>query len=171
MSCTLGLHAREGTGRATRGRAAGVGSQATEDGSRAPGPGRPRRGGHGPRTGWPRPRAPGGPEPRRRGSRAVQGCAWGTRDTRGEGERGGRGRERERERREGSSPWDPKTGDNHPPDHLGQRGGRERWKKGRGSCCAGKTNEREGEGGAWGGGVPGSRGGAPGRAGLGRRSG
>jgi hypothetical protein len=82
-----------------------------------------------------------------------------------------RERERERERREGSSPWDPKTGDNHPPDHLGQRGGRERWKKGRGSCCAGKTNEREGEGGAWGGGVPGSRGGAPGRAGLGRRSG
>jgi hypothetical protein len=37
----------------------------------------------------------------------------------------GREREGERERREGRSPWDPKTGDNRPPDHLGQRGGRE----------------------------------------------
>jgi hypothetical protein len=39
--------------------------------------------------------------------------------------KGGREREGERERREGSSPWDPKIGDNRPPDHLGQRGGRE----------------------------------------------
>jgi hypothetical protein len=34
-------------------------------------------------------------------------------------------REREERRGEGSSPWDPKTGDNHPPDHLGQRSGTE----------------------------------------------
>jgi hypothetical protein len=40
------------------------------------------------------------------------------------------------------------------------RGGRERWKRGRGSCCAGKIKcEREGEG---------ARGGTPGRAGLGQ---
>jgi hypothetical protein len=70
-----------------------------------------------------------------------------------------------------SSPWDPKTGDNRPPDHLGQRGGRERWKKGRGSCCAGKSNERDIERGAHGVcGAPGARGGCagPGRAGSGR---
>jgi hypothetical protein len=81
----------------------------------------------------------GGIGPRRGGTRAAPSRGGGR-----EGERGGRGREGERG--EGSSPWDPKTDDNRPPDHLRQRGGRERWKKGRGSCCAGKPNEREGEG-------------------------
>jgi hypothetical protein len=63
-----------------------------------------------------------------------------------------------------------KTGDKRPPDHLGQRGGTERWKKGRGSCRAGKSNEREierGRMGVWDG--RGARGCAgPGRAGSGR---
>jgi hypothetical protein len=48
------------------------------------------------------------------------------------------------------------------------RGGRERWKRGRGSCCMGKSNERKGErGGARMGGGGGAQGGAPGRARLG----
>jgi hypothetical protein len=86
--------------------------------------------------------------------------ARGARDTRGEGERGGRERERGRERGEGSSPWDPKTDDNHPPDHLGQRGGR---KGGEGEGVVAWENQmRERESG-----VPGARGGAPGWAGLG----
>jgi hypothetical protein len=37
---------------------------------------------------------------------------------RGEGGRG-------RGEGEGDSPWDPKSSDNRPPDHLGQRCGRE----------------------------------------------
>jgi hypothetical protein len=47
------------------------------------------------------------------------------------------------------------------------RGGRERWKRGRGSCCAGKSNEIKGERGGRLGGGRGARG-APGRAGLGQ---
>jgi hypothetical protein len=45
------------------------------------------------------------------------------------------------------------------------RGGRERWKRGRGSCCAGKSNERKGE--REGGTCMGGERGAPGRAGQG----
>jgi hypothetical protein len=60
-------------------------------------------------------------------------------------------------------------------DHLGQRGGRERWKKGRGSCCAGKSNEREierGHMGVWGAkGARVARRAGPGWVGLGRELG
>jgi hypothetical protein len=87
-----------------------------------------------------------------------------------EGERGGRGRGRGRERGgEGSSPWDPKTGDNRPPDHLGQGGGRELEERER-ELLRGKPNERERVGVHGGcGGARGARERAgPGWAGLGR---
>jgi hypothetical protein len=45
------------------------------------------------------------------------GGAGRAREGKGEGERDMEG--------EGSSPWDLKSGDNSPPDHLGQGGGRE----------------------------------------------
>jgi hypothetical protein len=45
----------------------------------------------------------------------------------------------------GSSPWDPKSSDNRPPDHLGQGGGREVEERER-ELLRGKPNEREGEG-------------------------
>jgi hypothetical protein len=85
-----------------------------------------------------------------------------------EGERGGRGRGRGRERGgEGSSPWDPKTGDNRPPDHLGQGGGRELEERER-ELLRGKPNERERGWGCMGGvGAPGARGSVLDRAGLG----
>jgi hypothetical protein len=66
------------------------------------------------------------------------------------------GREKRRGRggrwkRRGGSPWDQKSGDNRHRINEGTRWERERWKRGRGSCCAGKSNERKGEGGrAWG---------------------
>jgi hypothetical protein len=63
----------------------------------------------------------GAREPRARGGGHTGGRS---RDAQGRRKR----RERGRERGEGSSPWDPKTSDNRPPDHLGQRGGRERSK-------------------------------------------
>jgi hypothetical protein len=60
-----------------------------------------------------------------------RGRGKGPRGLRDEGQRQGphapggeKGREGER-RGEGSSPWDPKSSDNRPPDHLRQRGGRE----------------------------------------------
>jgi hypothetical protein len=51
----------------------------------------------------------------------------------------------------GSSPWDPKSSDNRPPDHLGQGGGREVEERER-ELLRGKPNEREGEGAHGGGG-------------------
>jgi hypothetical protein len=57
----------------------------------------------------------------------------GTRPGERAGRRGGRRGKGKREG-DGGSPWGPKSGDNRPPDHLGQRGGRER---GRGGCSAG----------------------------------
>jgi hypothetical protein len=116
----------------------------------------------------PRHRGPGGHAQEARGrtlgAKEARCRGWGRAQGRvrgGPGTRAGKGKgEGEGERGEGSSPWDPKTGDNRPPDHLGQRGGRERWKKGRGSCCAGKPSEieRGAHMGVWG---------ARGRAGLG----
>jgi hypothetical protein len=78
------------------------------------------------------------------------------RDARREGKRGWRGRERDKEERGAhlgiQKPVITFTGSPR------ARGGRERWKKGRGSCCAGKSNEREIEmwrmGGGW---APGAR--------------
>jgi hypothetical protein len=140
-------------GRARQGRARGQGRRrgrarrGRAEGRAGAPPGRPRRWG-----------AEVSPPGRVQGHAGGRGAGTRTGKCKGEGER-------DRERREGSSPWDPKTGDNCPPDHLGQRGGRERWKKGRGrgSCCAGKPNVREGEGAH--GGAPGAR--DQGRAGLG----
>jgi hypothetical protein len=81
----------------------------------------------------------GGPPGRRAGTRTAK---------RGERERG-RGRE--------SSPWGSKNLAITVTASPRARDGRERWKRGRGSCCAGKSNERKGERGrAWG------KGGAPG---------
>jgi hypothetical protein len=56
----------------------------------------------------------------------------------------------ERERGRESSPWDPKSSDNRPPDHLGQGCGREVEERER-ELLRGKPNERErGRGGSWG---------------------
>jgi hypothetical protein len=50
---------------------------------------------------------------------------------------------------EGGSPWDPNSGDNRPPDHLGQRGGREVEERER-EVAARETKMRErGRGHAW----------------------
>jgi hypothetical protein len=50
----------------------------------------------------------------------------------------GKGREGEEERGEGISPWDLKSGDNCPPDHLGKRGERDVEERERELLC-GKT--------------------------------
>jgi hypothetical protein len=93
---------------------------------------------------------PGGPR-----ARGTSGAA---REGRPRRERGGRE----------SSPWDPKSCDNRPPDHLGQGGGREVEERER-ELLRGKPNEREGVGARMGGvGAPRARGSTPGRAGLGR---
>jgi hypothetical protein len=69
----------------------------------------------------------------------------------GRGERGRRERERERERGREGGRGRAHLGDPNPAITVTgsprERGGRERWKRGRGSCCSGKTNERKGEGG------------------------
>jgi hypothetical protein len=108
---------------------------------------------------------------------APRGGAWGRAEGQGRGAgAGGRGgcatkgkdggatctgREKGREverRGEGSSPWDSKSSDNRPPDHLGQRGGREEEGRER-RLLRGKHNEIEREGAHMGG---------VGRHGLGR---
>jgi hypothetical protein len=89
-------------------------------------------------------------------SRRRAGGGGENRDARREGKRGWRGRERDKEERGAhlgiQKPVITFTGSPR------ARGGRERWKKGRGSCCAGKSNEREIEmwrmGGGW---APGAR--------------
>jgi hypothetical protein len=121
---------------------------------RAPGPHRgrawaPRRGGTGRHRGRDRGRAGAGVRAPREGQagvtpgqdRAPPGARRGRTGAgaplRGK-ERGGGGRETERGGGRGSSPWDPKSGDNRHRITPRARGGRERWKRGRGSCCAGK---------------------------------
>jgi hypothetical protein len=114
-------------------------------------PGRPRAGG--------RARGAAHRGPRPRGIRGPR--------ERGEAERPRRERERG-ERGSGSSAWDPKSGNNRPPDHLGQGGEREVEERER-ELLHGKPTEREGEGrmGVWGHqGRTGAR-----RAGLGRVAG
>jgi hypothetical protein len=79
---------------------------------------------------------------------------------------GERRRGRERGEGRGSSPWDPTISDNSPPDHLGQRGGREVDERER-ELLRGKPNERE-RGRVHGGvGVPGAPGHEWGQAGSG----
>jgi hypothetical protein len=91
--------------------------------------------------------------PRGGGPHAAKGKDGGPRRrTEGQGRgphaRGERRGGRERGEGWGSSPWDPTIGDNRPPDHLGQRGGREVEERER-ELLRGKPNERE-RGGAWG---------------------
>jgi hypothetical protein len=119
------------------------------------------------RAGGRAPRDKGGGKGPRRGGRtgraAERGGGGKNRDARREGKRGWRGRERDKEERGAhlgiQKPVITFTGSPR------ARGGRERWKKGRGSCCAGKSNEREIE--MWRMGGDGHRGRA-GHAGLGR---
>jgi hypothetical protein len=84
----------------------------------------------------------GGRGPRREGAEAAPSGAEAAQGRARRGKREGEG--------EGSSPWDKKP----VITVIGSpraRGGRERWKKGRGSYCARKSNEREIERGAHGG--------------------
>jgi hypothetical protein len=152
----LGLRARGCVARARdrAGRAMGSGAARWGAEGRVPGAGSRAAGGPGHATGGPshavggQGRAPGRPSHAAGGQGRAQGR-----------ERGGRERER---RWEGSSPWDPKTGNNRPPDHTKGIEVGVRWKR---ELLRGKQNEREG-GGAWGcGGHQGRV--AKGRAGLG----
>jgi hypothetical protein len=106
---------------------------------RAAGGLRCREQGHAPRAAHRGPRTWGIRGPRVREGRPRGRAGKG----KGEGERG---------RWRGGSPWDPKSGDNRPPDHLGQGGGRkvEERERVRELFC-GKPNEREGEGACMGG--------------------
>jgi hypothetical protein len=156
-------------------------ARATQQGWCAAAPG---QGGHATALGQGGHNRAGAREGRRQGGRG-EGPPWGhargartrvrgvqrTRTRAGGREREGerkRGRERGRERGEGELTMGiQKSGDNHHRITPRARGGRERWKRGRGSCCVGKTNERKGERGHMGGmGTRGVRG-APGWAELG----
>jgi hypothetical protein len=126
---------------------AGVGTAAREGpwgpGAARRGLGRPRRRGRGAM-----PPGAGEAVPRGRATRtrARGGESW---DARG-GKRKGRQREREGERGEGEAHLGIRNPTITVTGSPRARGGRERWKRGRGSCCVGQSNERE-RGGAHGG--------------------